>query len=246
MLVALDIGNTSVSWGVFEGADLVGCGRCETDAEIRESLSGTRNIGSIIAATVAPERAEMILGVMQPEAGVAALVAGRDFAVPVRNLTTAPEETGIDRLLAACAAYRKTGAATIVIDAGSAVTIDYVDAAGGFHGGVILPGAAMNIRALHRYAEQLPRVRLRKPRRLIGRNTEEAMCAGCHYGLLGAVSGIIGRMKRETAADAVIVTGGAGETVAEELGPEASYHPFLVLEGLRLAYEARAAGGGDR
>ncbi len=243
MLIALDIGNTSVSWGVFDGADLVGCGRCETDEEIRESLSGARNIGSIIAATVAPERAEMILGALQRETGVAALLAGRDFAVPAGNLTTAPEQTGIDRLLAACAAHQRTGTATIVIDVGSAVTIDYVDAAGDFHGGVIMPGAAMGLRALHRYAEQLPRVPLRKPRRIIGRNTEEAMRAGCHYGLLGAVSGILDRMKRQTNAEAVIVTGGDGEAVAEELGPEVSYHPFLVIEGLRLAYEARPAGG---
>jgi type III pantothenate kinase len=237
MLLALDIGNTAVSWGLFEGPALRASGRCRTARQIHSALATLPKSEAVIAATAAPRRAERILQWTHQATGRRPLLAARDFAIPIENLTRAPERVGHDRLLAALAAYARTNAATIVVDAGTAITVDYVDARGRFQGGAILPGPLIAARALHRYTEALPRVEVEKPCALVGRDTEEAMRSGVYWGTVGAVEGMIARLRREAGAAPVLITGGDGEWLAAEIGLADRFQPHLTLEGLRLAYE---------
>jgi len=237
MLLTLDIGNTAVSWGVFTGARLRRNGRCRTEAEIATLLATIPPPEAIVAATVAPRRAKRILAMVRRQTRVIPLVAGRDFSIPIKNLTRFPERVGHDRLLAALAAFACTRTATIVVDAGTAITVDYVDARGRFHGGAILPGAAISARALHRETEALPLVAVQKPHHAIGRDTREAIQSGLYWGTVGAVAGLIARIKRQVGSARILVTGGDGKWLALELGLTRSYIPHLTLEGLRLACE---------
>jgi type III pantothenate kinase len=238
MFLCLDVGNTGVSWGLFDGRKMRGGGNCRNDDEIASLISGLpHTLDGVIAATVAPARAGQIFSSIEKEINLKPQLAGKDFPIPIENLTLAADQVGHDRLLGAIGAFMRTKKATIVTDAGTAITINYIDAKCRFRGGVIMPGATTGGRALHRYTEILPRVQVEKPREMIGRDTEEAIRSGLYWGAVGAVEGIIDRFRRSAGDAEVIFTGGDGSWIAAELGKADSYVPYLTLEGLYIAYE---------
>jgi len=164
------------------------------------------------------------------------LLAGKDFRIPIRNRTAKPEATGDDRLLGALAAFRRAGSACIVVDAGSAVTVDVVDEAGSFLGGAILPGARMAAASLAERAERLPLVRPAPPRNLVGRDTERAIRAGLCAATAGAAAWLVKKYREKLGVETpVFVTGGDAKLVAPSIRPPVRRVPSLVLEGLLLA-----------
>ena len=239
MFLALDIGNTNVSWALIENDRIMENGRWGALTEISAGLARLPRVEGVAAATVAPEKARTILAGVQRATRCDPIIAGRDLDAPIQNLTRAPQRVGVDRLLAAVAAYTRTRTATIVVDAGSAITVDCVDAAGSFVGGAILLGPGLTARALHEFTERLPQVKIARPESLIGRDTEESMQAGIYWGAVFAVEGMIEAIKRHGTEAETIITGGDGEWIAAELGLASAYVPTLTLEGLWIAYKAK-------
>jgi type III pantothenate kinase len=166
----------------------------------------------------------------------------RDVAIPIH--VDEPARVGIDRLLAALAVerIRQRGRAAVVIDLGSAITVDLLDASGAFCGGAILPGIAMSARALEEHTDALPRValdHLEHPPAAIGKSTGPAIEAGLYWGAVGAIRELISQMSKDLPSPPeVFLTGGASSHVAELLQAESAYSvhhlPHLVLSGIAL------------
>lgn len=154
-----------------------------------------------------------------------------------------PSTIGPDRLANAVAARHRFGAPAVVVDFGTAVTFDVVDRRGNYVGGIIAPGLAAMTDYLHEKTALLPRIRIREPRSVIGRNTEQAMLAGAVHGYRGLVRELIGRLRRELKAPRlpVVATGGYARLLATGLPEITAVVPDLTLEGLRLARQADAA-----
>ena len=154
-----------------------------------------------------------------------------------------PAAIGIDRLLGAVAAncVRPPNCPCIVIDLGSAITVDVISSQGGFHGGAILPGIQMSARALHDFTDRLPRVALtgELPPPPVGRSTEEAISSGIYWGTVGALRMLIDEMRTGMSNDPmVIVTGGNASIVAEALDVEVRCEPYLILSGIKVAVDS--------
>jgi type III pantothenate kinase len=154
------------------------------------------------------------------------------------------ETIGADRLANAIAARAKFGAPVLVVDFGTAVTLDVVDARGNYVGGIIAPGLAAMTDYLHEKTALLPRVRLRAVRRYLGRSTEEAMRIGAVHGYRGLVRELIGGLGRELGAPElpVVATGGYARLVARGLSEIRKVDPLLTLEGLRLFFQGTTVG----
>lgn len=149
-----------------------------------------------------------------------------------------PDSIGPDRLANAVAARHRLGAPVVVVDFGTAVTFDVVDARGNYVGGVIAPGLAAMTDYLHEKTALLPRIRIREFKRAIGRSTEEAMLVGAVHGYRGLVRELIAEVKRELRARRlpVVATGGYAKLIASKLPEISVVEPNLTLEGLRLVW----------
>ena len=150
-----------------------------------------------------------------------------------------PETIGPDRLANAVAVKHHYGAPAVVVDFGTAVTFDIVNGAGDYVGGVIAPGLAALTDYLHEKTALLPKIRIREIKRVIGRNTEEAMLIGAVHGYRGLIREVLAELKRELKCPRlpVVATGGYAELIAAKLPVITAVEPLLTLEGLRLVWE---------
>jgi type III pantothenate kinase len=155
-----------------------------------------------------------------------------------------PDSIGQDRLANAVAARRRFGAPVVVVDFGTAVTFDVVDGAGNYVGGIIAPGLAAMTDYLHEKTAQLPKIKIREIRSVVGKSTEAAMLVGAVHGYRGLVRELIGELKRELRAKKlpVVATGGYAKLIAAKLPEISAVAPDLTLEGLRLVWEAQNPG----
>jgi len=155
-----------------------------------------------------------------------------------------PQTIGPDRLANAVAAWQRFGAPVVVVDFGTAVTFDVVDAHGNYVGGVIAPGLAAMTDYLHERTALLPRIKIREFKSPIGRSTEEAMLVGAVHGYRGLIRGLVLELKRELRARKlpVVATGGYAKLIAAKLPEISAVAPNLTLEGLRLVWVAHHAG----
>lgn len=162
--------------------------------------------------------------------------------VPIRAVVPRPDMVGIDRLLGAAAAYhiRSSKSAVIVVDIGSAITVDLVSVTGEFLGGAILPGVGMSARAMHQFTDLLPELDTSNwagdPPAVVGTSTEPAILSGLFWGTIGAVNELVDRMQHGLQSSAeVFLTGGGGQTVSRFLDAQPRVVPDLILEGIELA-----------
>jgi type III pantothenate kinase len=156
----------------------------------------------------------------------------------IRVLYTDPSAVGADRICNAIAGFRKYGGPLIIIDFGTATTYDVIAANGDYLGGVIALGLESQAAELHRRAAKLPRIELRYPDRIIGRETIGSMQAGVMFGAVDAVEGMVRRIREELRAPArVIATGGLSSVIAQQSTVIEAVEPALVLEGIRLIWE---------
>ena len=148
-----------------------------------------------------------------------------------------PKTIGSDRLANAIAAVHEFGEPVIVVDFGTAVTFDVINNKGAYAGGIIAPGLSAMTDYLHEKTELLPRIKLRKPRRVIGKSTEEAMQIGTIYGYQGMIQGLLRQICRSLKSESVptIATGGCAKLVCKNVSEFTAIRPFLTLDGLRLA-----------
>jgi type III pantothenate kinase len=258
MLLAIDVGNSNSSIGVFEGETL----RCElrlsthrdwTRDEFAIKLEralalqnmGFEGIHAAVLASVVPPVTEPIVAALARYVGVEALVVtpALDTGMPV--LYDPPQDVGADRIVAAIAAHERyariepgaSASAIIIVDFGTATTFDVVSPTPEYLGGVIAPGVGISADALFRRAAKLPRVDVAKPACVVGRNTVGAIQSGLFYGYVGLVEGLLTRIRGELSWEArVIATGGLARKVAHETASIDVVDDNLMLEGLRLLH----------
>jgi len=245
-LVAVDVGNTRIKLGWFEpspSADLAEPSDIlELDArtpafESLEPWLADRSHASWCVASVNHELARHIqtwIADERPDDPIRILRVA-DLGVAI-NLPK-PERVGIDRVLGAVAAnkLRAKGRRALVVDLGTAITVDSVSAGGAFLGGAILPGIGLSARALHEHTHLLPHLamkRLDAPPNPLGKSTAEAIESGLYWGAVGAIRELVARMSDGADAVDVFLTGGAAASVADLVGPNTRYLPHLVLSGM--------------
>lgn len=258
MLLAFDVGNTTIAVGLFRGRELVKSWKISADRDrtgdeygallldlMRFSgLEAGRVEGAIISSVV-PPLTPVVEEVCRSYFGATALVVGPGLKTGMPILYENPLEVGADRITAAVAAFEKYGGPAVVVDFGTATTFDAVSAQGEYLGGAIAPGIQIAAEALYLKTARLPRIEIRKPKRAIGRTTVSSMQSGLYFGYIGLVTNIIGEIRKELGqAVRVVATGGFGGQIAAELPAIEACEPDLVLEGLRIIHERNRDAGG--
>jgi type III pantothenate kinase len=249
-LLAFDIGNTRTKLGLFGPGGLERVLQFEA-ADLRSVASCRRALGSLpgrfrsadaaVVGSVVPARSDMLASAVEQALKVRPLVVSHTSKLPIRNRYAVASQVGVDRLAGACGGAALYGVPLIVVDAGTAITIDVVSRRREFLGGAILPGISLGAAALAHATAKLPHVALNPPRRAIGRTTDENIRVGLFLGASGAVDGIIRRCWKELGyRTPAVVTGGAGEAIAAGSVIVRRVEPDLTLLGLRSIYELNA------
>ena len=255
MLLAIDIGNTNIVIGVFDGGDLRATWRLGTDvhkledeyAAMMASLLSMRglafdDIDAAIMSSSVPPLVTVFEELCNRYFGVTPMVVGPGTKTGVRISIENPREVGADRVVNTAAAHSLYKGPLIVIDLGTATTFDAISEDGDYLGGAIAPGIVIAAEALFEHAAMLPRVELVRPSKAIGRNSVAAMQSGIILGYVGLIEGIVGRMQRELGGHAkVIATGGLADVIASEAKVVDAVEPDLTLLGLRLIHELNLA-----
>jgi len=258
LLLALDVGNTTVDVGVFDGPRLVCDWKIRSDREKTADEYGVILVGLLARAGLAPERVKhLILSSVVPPLtpvflamsrslfGAKAVVVGPGLRMGMPILTENPLEVGADRIVAAVAAFAKHGGPCLVVDFGTAITFDAISAKGEYLGGAIAPGIQIAAESLSQRTAKLPRVEIVRPAKVIGRTTTASMQAGLFHGYVGLINHILAEMKKELSAGAkVVVTGGFADLFRPYVPALDVHEPHLVLEGLRILFE-RSRGSSE-
>jgi type III pantothenate kinase len=244
-LLAISVGNTRTQIGAFIGGKLISQRRCDNGdpstigqslVELHEQVRAA-DASAVCLGSVHEEAAQQAIAIVGERLGVAVLRIEQDLPAPIGRQLDPEAIVGEDRLLNAAAAFDRLKQACAIIDAGTAVTVDFVDGAGTFHGGAILPGLRMQAQALHERTAQLPFVEFDCPQEPIGHNTVEAIRTGLYHGLRGAVRELIERYAEFYGAyPRVLATGGDAETLFHGYDLIDSIVPDLTLEGMAVAY----------
>ncbi len=242
MILAMDLGNTSLRAAVWTAERFVTRFKVPVNRlhmlwdDFQRELGDKymRRMSLAALASVNPSGAyevEKTVGEWLPVAHF--ILLGRDMPIPVVARVDNPAEVGADRLLATLAAYARVKDACIVVDLGTAITVDAVSAKGEFLGGVIAPGVRMSADALHSRTALLPEVNPEPIRRVIGKNTVACMQSGLYHGTIAMVEGLVARVKKEhRRAKRVIATGGDAGLIARRCKGIDQIVPDLVLEGI--------------
>ncbi len=226
--LGIAIGNTTLRWSFVREDDRTATGIISVEDPVPEELRSAAAQAPVYAASVNPPRLQR-LGTELPAAIV---LIGRDIPIPLRNETRRPEQVGSDRLLTALGAWQSYGPA-VVVDIGTAVTVDLVTAGPAFRGGAIIPGPRLWAHVLSRQTALLPDVPVAEAPPPLGRDTEEAIATGTYWGIVGAVRLLIDRIGTAGSTTTVCVTGGGAPLFASALGSAAIHDPDLIFTGLR-------------
>ncbi len=251
MLLVVDIGNTNVVYGLYEGETLTHTFRTST-VRTRTSdeygvllhqlltLRGvaTDAIDGAIIASVVPPLTETMAQAIRVNFEREPLIVGPGLKTGMPILYENPKDVGADRIVNAVAAYEQLREAAIVVDFGTATTFDCISAAGEYLGGVIVPGITVSLDGLLARAAKLSRIELAEPPRVLGRNTTHALQSGIIFGYSSLVDGLIAKLTAELGGpQRVLATGGLATMVSKHAISIERVDPELTLQGLRLIYE---------
>ena len=250
MLLVVDVGNTHITLGVFNGKELKATFRMTAkqprtsdeygiqlcDLLVHRNFS-VKDITDVIISSVVPDVMHSLGSAIIKYFGVKPMVpTNLDMGIEINTMY--PKDVGPDRIVDAVAALEKYGAPCIVIDFGTATTYDIVDKDGVFQGGGISPGIRTSARALWGGAAMLPEIEIKKPASIIAKETVSSMEGGLVFGYIGQAEYIIKKIKEAGYEDAkVIATGGLGSILISETDMIDIYDPDLTLNGLRMIYE---------
>ncbi len=252
MLFAMDVGNTNITIGIFDGEDLLGTFRMTTKQPRTSDEYGiflvdllhkrdikVGQIEAVIIASVVPNVMHSLTSGIIKYLKKTPLIVGPGIKTGIRIMTDNPKELGADRIVDAVAAYELYGGPVLVIDYGTATTHDLVLENGDFVAGVTSPGIRTAANALWRDAAKLPEIEIKKPVSIMAKNTITSMQAGLFYASIGQTEYIIKRMREESGLREmkVVATGGLGNIIASETDAINVYDPDLTLKGLKIIYE---------
>jgi len=255
MLLTVDIGNTEITLGVFEGEELRATWHMATRihrvadeyAALMMNLLQHQNmklgdIKEIAMCCVVPPLLSTFTDMCRRYLNTAPFVVGAGVKTGVRIRMENPREVGTDRIVNTAAAHKLYGGPTIITDFGTATTFDVVSREGDYLGGVIAPGIGISAESLFMRAAMLPRVELTHPKNIIGTSTTSAMQSGIIYGYIGLVEGIVSRIQGELGEKTkVIATGGHAELIANETSIIDTVNHDITLIGLKLIYDMNQA-----
>jgi type III pantothenate kinase len=251
MLLAIDVGNTNVTLGLYNGEMLGPRWRLATIHDRMPDEYGLQFIGllnhvgcnpealsGICLASVVPPVTGKVVEACRGYLGHDPLVVDAGVKTGVRIRYEDPRAVGADRIVDAAAVQRLYGGPACVVDFGTATTFDAISTAGDYLGGAIAPGIGIAAEALFLRTAKLPRVDLQRPPAAIGRNTTHAMQSGLLFGYVSLVEGMTERFRKELGPDMkVIGTGGLAEIIARETDVLQIIAPWLTLDGLRIVWE---------
>lgn len=252
MILVIDVGNTNITFGVYEEKKLVTTFRLMTKTPrtsdeygvlITELLHKNRidvkRIEGVITASVVPNVMHALIGAVKRYIHEHVVIVGPGVKTGIRIVTENPREIGPDRIVDAVAAYEIYGGPVLVIDFGTATTYDLVTEDGCFSAGITAPGIKISAKALWEDTAKLPEIEIKKPSSILAQETISSMQAGLVFGQIGQTEYIIRRVKQESGLEQlkVVATGGLGRIIAEETDYIQTYDSTLTLEGLRIIYE---------
>jgi len=255
MLITIDIGNTNINVGVFDGEDLRASWQIATGIHrmgdeyavillnlLRHHGLNVSDIKGASLCSVVPPLISIFEDTFKRYFNITPLVIGVGVKTGVRILLDNPREAGADRIVDAAAAHHLYDGPLIIADMGTASTFDTVSKNGDYLGGAIAPGIGTSVEALFLRAAMLPRVELVRPKHAIGTNTVTAIQSGLIFGYVGLVEGIVTRIKEELGEETrVVATGGYAELIAKETNIIDIVNRNLTLIGLRLIYNMNRA-----
>jgi type III pantothenate kinase len=252
MILTIDVGNTNITCGVFDGDEIVACFRITTKMSrtsdeygmmlsnlIQQNEIKTSEIEDAIICSVVPNVMHSLQGGLVKYFHIAPIIVEAGIETGIHISTTNPQQIGADRIADAVGAYELYGGPVLVIDFGTATTYDFVDESGFFLGGITAPGILISAQALWEDAAKLPEIEIKKPEKILGTDTITSMQSGLVYGQIGQTEYIINKVKQEVGLDSLhtVVTGGLGRIIANETDAVDVYDPELTLKGIYLVYK---------
>ncbi|MBQ6877179.1 MAG: type III pantothenate kinase [Oscillospiraceae bacterium] len=250
MILVIDIGNTTMEFGLYEEEKLSGVFRLGSKRDITSDEVGlfvtqffeykgfsVENVSDVIISSVVPQVNYSVCSAVRKYFGKEPLVIGENIFCNMPNLYENPKEVGADRIVDSYAAFKKYGGPLIIVDFGTATTCEAVSAKGEYLGGIIYPGIKTSMDALYEKAAKLPKIEILKPEFALGKNTVSSMQSGAYYGYLGAIDMMVKNLKASVGGEAkVVATGGFARLFAEE-----DFFDYidqrLPLEGIKMVYE---------
>lgn len=254
MLLVVDVGNTNIVLGVYEESKLLYDWRIATQKDRTSDEYGmifdqifryhgveSEKVTDVIISSVVPTLMHTLSAMTYGYFGFQPMVVGAGIKTGMNIKVDNPKEVGADRIVNAVAGFEKYGGPLIIVDSGTAITIDVISESGDYLGGAIAPGIRISSDALFIRTAKLPKVEIVKPERVIGKNTEEGLRSGIIYGYVGLVDFIIEKMLQEMNWNIdqvkVLSTGGFSSMLASESKYIHEVDRLLTLEGLRIIYE---------
>ncbi|WP_240421478.1 type III pantothenate kinase [Paenibacillus periandrae] len=251
MILVIDVGNTNIVLGLYDGKNLLHDWRLSTNRAATADEYGMTmynlfqhagikldQVEGVIISSVVPPLMFVLEQLCLKYVKKAPLIVGPGVKTGLNIRYENPREVGADRIVNAVAAIEIYGSPVIVVDFGTATTFDYIDEAGQYIGGAVAPGIGISTEALYQRAAKLPRIELVKPKSVVGRNTVASMQAGIIFGFAGQVDGIVERIREEFGTNPkVVATGGLAELISRESRTIETTNQLLTLQGLRIIYE---------
>jgi len=251
-LIAIDIGNTNITLALFledkeQSIESIP-GDCKTKLDkclksfwqkipVLEVSKEKKRNGVIVVSSVKPDWTAGVKKIAKDSLGEKIRVIGKDIPLPTTSQVDEPDKVGTDRLISAAAAYAVVETAVVVIDFGTALTIDLVDENGIFQGGVICPGFDISAAALNANTAQLPKIKVTKPNAPYGKNTTDAINCGLYYSAIGTLHEIIRRYAEKLGQwPQTFITGQSAKIIKDDCVFIDSWVPNLVVKGIALAY----------
>ncbi len=252
MILAIDVGNTNITIGVFQQKELKGVYRM-TSSPVRTSDEygiwlcsllehqgiDPKGIEHVVTSSVVPDVMYSLNSGVIKYFNVRPIIVGPGIKTGIKLVTANPKEIGADRIVDAVAAYSLYGGPVLVVDFGTATTYDLILEDGSFVAGITSPGIRISARALWEDTAKLPKIEIRKPKSILAKDTITSMQAGLVYGYIGQTEYIIKKVKEESGIGdlRVVATGGLGKLIADETDAIEIYDNKLTLKGLRIIYE---------
>lgn len=237
-MLTIDIGNTSIAFGVFRGKKLRSAWKISTQSVFsKKAIRLPKDIDAAIISSVVPKETPIIKKLITKKLKVRPLVLGENIKAPIKNLYRNPKQVGQDRLVDAVAVKELYGYPAIIIDFGTAITFDVISKKGEYLGGIIVPGIETSVRALSKQAALLPIIKVSAPKELVGKDTISSMKSGIFYGLGALCDGLVSKLKAKYGRQRVIATGGHARLMSKFSRSIDKVNPNLTLQGLRIIYE---------
>ena len=241
MLLAIDIGNTNISLGLFRNERLIS--RYDIPTKQRSYLPDLKKIfnnnkiDDVIICSVVPESTIILKKELKKLLDKKSIIIGKDIIVPIKNLYRKPKQVGQDRLVNAYAGAKLYSAPLIVVDFGTAITFDVISKHKEYLGGMILPGLEISLDVLGKRTALLPKIKLNNPKEFIGRDTKDSILSGVVYGFAALTDDLAIRIKNKIGKSAkVIGTGGNIGLIGKYCKQIDKIDRDLTLKGLNLIY----------